>query len=155
MFSHFSHVWLFCNPMECDGIRLLCPWDSPGKNIGVGCHFLLQGVFLTQKSSLYLLCLLHCRRILYPLSHMETPVIGVRKIKTQLIAKQFNSHLGRILMSGCPLHQCMWYRKNFDRVHSVADIPIFPQMSVRFFIWLLVVIHSLIEKNIYWGPIFY
>ena len=28
--------------------RLLCPWDFPGKNTGVGCHFLLQGVFLTQ-----------------------------------------------------------------------------------------------------------
>ena len=27
--------------------RLLCPWDSPGKSAGVGCHF-LQGVFLTQ-----------------------------------------------------------------------------------------------------------
>ena len=26
----------------------LCPWDSPGKNTGVGCHFLLQGLFLTQ-----------------------------------------------------------------------------------------------------------
>ena len=26
--------------------RLLCPWDSPGKNIGVGCHALLQGIFL-------------------------------------------------------------------------------------------------------------
>ena len=30
--------------------RLLCPWDSPGKNTGVGCHFLLQGIFLTQGS---------------------------------------------------------------------------------------------------------
>ena len=28
--------------------RLLCPWDSPGKNTGVGCHALLQGIFLTQ-----------------------------------------------------------------------------------------------------------
>jgi len=28
--------------------RILCPWDFPGKNIGVGCHFLLQGIFLTQ-----------------------------------------------------------------------------------------------------------
>ena len=27
-----------------------CPWDSPGKNTGVGCHFLLQGIFLTQVS---------------------------------------------------------------------------------------------------------
>ena len=27
---------------------LLCPWDSPGKNTGVGCHTLLQGIFPTQ-----------------------------------------------------------------------------------------------------------
>ena len=32
--------------------RLLCPWDSPGKNTGVGCHFLLQGIFPTQGSNL-------------------------------------------------------------------------------------------------------
>ena len=25
--------------------RLLCPWDLPSKNTGVGCHFLLQGIF--------------------------------------------------------------------------------------------------------------
>ena len=31
--------------------RLLCPWDSPGNNTGVGCHALLQGVFLTQGSN--------------------------------------------------------------------------------------------------------
>ena len=30
--------------------RFLCPWDSPGKNIGVGCHFLLWGIFPTQGS---------------------------------------------------------------------------------------------------------
>ena len=28
--------------------RLLCQWDFPGKNTGVGCHFLLQGIILTQ-----------------------------------------------------------------------------------------------------------
>ena len=32
--------------------RLLPPWESPGKNTGVGCHFLLQGIFLTQGSNL-------------------------------------------------------------------------------------------------------
>ena len=26
--------------------RLVCPWDSPGRNTGVGCHALLQGIFL-------------------------------------------------------------------------------------------------------------
>ena len=38
--------------------RLLCPWDSPGTNTGVGCHFLLQGIFPTQGSNRGLL---HCR----------------------------------------------------------------------------------------------
>ena len=33
---------------ELQPARLLCPWDFPGKNTGVGCHFLLQGIFLTQ-----------------------------------------------------------------------------------------------------------
>ena len=37
--------------------RLLCPWDSPGKNIGVDCHAPLQGIFLIQGSNLNLLCL--------------------------------------------------------------------------------------------------
>ena len=41
--------------------RLLCPWDSPGKNTGVGCHFLLQGIFPTQGSNLGLP---HCRQTL-------------------------------------------------------------------------------------------
>ena len=39
--------------------RLLCPWNFPGKNTGVGCHFLLVGIFLTQGSNPYLLCLLN------------------------------------------------------------------------------------------------
>ena len=29
-----------CNPMDCSSTRLLCPWDFPGKDTGVGCHFL-------------------------------------------------------------------------------------------------------------------
>ena len=38
--------------------RVLCPWDFPGKNTGVGCHALLQGVFPTQGLNPRLLCLL-------------------------------------------------------------------------------------------------
>ena len=38
--------------------RLLCPWDSPGKNTGVGCHALLQGIFLTQGSNPHSLLLM-------------------------------------------------------------------------------------------------
>ena len=39
-----SFLW----PMGCSPTRLLCPWDSPGQNTGVGSHPLLQGVFPTQ-----------------------------------------------------------------------------------------------------------
>ena len=46
---------------------LLCPWDSPGKNTGVGCHFLLQGIFLTQGSNPRLLHLLHWQADSLPL----------------------------------------------------------------------------------------
>ena len=45
--------------------RLLCPWYFSGKNTGVGCHFLFQGIFLTQGSNQCLLSLLHGRWILY------------------------------------------------------------------------------------------
>ena len=42
-----------------------CPWDSPGKNTGVGCHALLQGIFLTQASAFvsYMSCI--GRQLLY------------------------------------------------------------------------------------------
>ena len=34
-----------CDPMDCSPPGSSVPWDSPGKNTGVGCHFLLQGIF--------------------------------------------------------------------------------------------------------------
>ena len=49
--------------------RLLSPWNSPGKNTGVGCHSLLQGIFQTQESNPGL----HCRQILYWLSQQGSP----------------------------------------------------------------------------------
>ena len=53
-------------PHGLQPIRLLCPWNSPGKNTGVDRHFLLQGIFLTQRLNLGNL---HCRQILYQRSH--------------------------------------------------------------------------------------
>ena len=54
--------------------QLLCPWDSPGKNTGVGCHFLLQGIFPTQELNPGLL---HCRQILYRLSYEGSPMCHI------------------------------------------------------------------------------
>ena len=45
--SHLSCVWLFVTCWLLPA-RLLCLWNSPGKNTRLGCHALLQGIFLTQ-----------------------------------------------------------------------------------------------------------
>ena len=45
-----------CSAMDCILPRLLCSWNFPGSNTGVGCHYLLHGIFLTQGWNL---CLLH------------------------------------------------------------------------------------------------
>ena len=56
-------------PTLCDPIDGNPPgspaWDSPGKNTGVGCHFLLQGIFLTQGSNPHFLHHLHWQAVLY------------------------------------------------------------------------------------------
>ena len=51
-----------CDPMDYSLPGSSVHGDPPGKNTGVGCHVLLQGIFSTQESNLGLL---HCRRILY------------------------------------------------------------------------------------------
>ena len=60
-------------PHELQPVRLLCPWSFPGKNTGVGCHFLLQAIFPTQGLNLHLLCLLHWQANSLPLSHLGRP----------------------------------------------------------------------------------
>ena len=69
----FSHSILSNSlwPYGLQPARIL--WYFSGKNTGLDCHFLLQGVFLTQGWNLHLLCLLDCRQILYLLSHQGTP----------------------------------------------------------------------------------
>ena len=61
-----------CDPMDCGPPGSSVQWDSPGRNTGVGCHALLQGIFPNQGSNPGLP---HCRRILYHLSHQGSPWI--------------------------------------------------------------------------------
>ena len=59
-----------CHPMDCSPPGFSCSQDSPSKNTGVGCHFLFQGIFLTQGFNLsfscvfciyrWILCHYHC-----------------------------------------------------------------------------------------------
>ena len=68
-------VQLF-NSTECSLPGSSGHGDSPGKSTGMGCHALLQGIFLTQGLQPPFLYLLHCRQFLYILSHQGNPVTG-------------------------------------------------------------------------------
>ena len=60
-----SLVQLFVTPW------LLCPWDFPGKNTGVGCHFPRQGIFLTHGSNPRLLRLLPWQYVITVCDHIS------------------------------------------------------------------------------------
>ena len=62
----------FCDPMDCSPPGSSVHGDSPGKNTGMDCHALLQEIFPTQGSNPGFL---HCRCILYHLSHQGSPWI--------------------------------------------------------------------------------
>ena len=70
--------------------RLLCPWDSPGKNNEVGNHSLLQGVFPTQGLNPGLL---HCRQILCQLSHQGSPPYFLLPLNPERDASRPGLHL--------------------------------------------------------------
>ena len=85
-------------------LTLMTPWavahqaslsrHSPGKDMGVGCHFLLQGIFLTQESNPGLL---HCRQILYRLSYEGSlknySMDGGGSVTKSFILQTINPHL--------------------------------------------------------------
>ena len=66
---------ILCDSHGLQPTRLLCPWDSPGKNIGVGSHFLLQGIFPILGSNPRLLCLLYWQADSLPLVPLEPTMV--------------------------------------------------------------------------------
>ena len=69
-----AQLYLLRNSMDCSSPGPSVHGDSPGKNTGVGCHALLQGIFPNQGSNPGLL---HCRWNLYHLSHQKPKNTGV------------------------------------------------------------------------------
>ena len=90
-----SHVWW--------PARLLHPWDFPGKNTGVVCHFLCQGIFPAQGSNPGLP---NCRQTLHHLSYQESPI--------NLPTKQKETHRHREQTCGC--------QRGWGRVESTGSL---------------------------------
>ena len=87
---------------------LLCPWDFLGKNTGVGCHFLLQGIFPTQGSNSSLFCLLHWQGGSLPVVPPGRPVsladISLKVLfgkKCWLDTSHFQTHRQLHKIAGC------------------------------------------------------
>ena len=88
--------------------RLLCPWDSPDKNTGVGGHALLQGIFQTQGSNPYLFCLLHWEACsLLRACHLGSPYKCKVKFKFDCIKETLSaSSVTRSCLTLCDLMDC-------------------------------------------------
>ena len=116
-----SRVRLFATPWTV--ARLLCPWDSPGKNTGVGCHALLQGIVPTQGSNTG--CL-HCRWTLCCLSHCGSPdtVLDSHQSLTHLIPSQQLAWHVCLLLS-------FWPHGPQHRLPVLHSLPEFAQVHVR------------------------
>ena len=97
MLSPFSRVWLVAT-LWIITCKLLCPWDSPGKNTGIGCYALLQGISI-QISNPHLLYLLHYRQILYCWATQKVHVcmnVYIYIYTIFYIHSSFDGHLGCI-----------------------------------------------------------
>ena len=120
-------------PLGLQLTRLLCPWNSPRKNPGVGCQALLPGIFQTQGSNLGLP---HCRQILCLLSHQ-----GKMTMDSQTAAKQlsfspcscFNIYFKeRCFQSLSPIRGFWKHEWNWDR--GKLSFPAFSNLRfLRFF----------------------
>ena len=73
-------------PYGTEAVRFLCPWDSPGQNTGVGCHALLQGIFLTQGSNPHLLCLRHWQAGSLPPPPPRKPLLSLCMLSCSVVS---------------------------------------------------------------------
>ena len=114
-------------PRGLEATRLLCPWDSPGKNTGVGCQALLQGIFPIQGSNPGLL---HCRQILYHLNHREATmeVISLYCRLYQLFASHtselfWSQKSSNTLMAFLSVSLCAFFSHQHVPVHQGLSCP--------------------------------
>ena len=78
--------------------RLLCPWDFPGKNTGVGCHFLFWGIFPTLGQNLHLR---HWPVDSLPLSYLGSPQATISQVRGSLSNDLKDSRLSNGLKTAC------------------------------------------------------
>ena len=113
----------FLQPYGLQPTKILCPWDSPSKNIGTGCHFLLQGIIATQVLSLHLLHLLHCQEDLLALSHLGFSNEIFRSVQFSSVAQSCPTLCNPMNRSTpvLPVHHKL-LELTQTRVHRIGDV---------------------------------
>ena len=149
-------------PMDCS---LLCPWNSPGTNTGVGCHFLLQGTFPTQGLNPRLLC---WQADSLPLSHRGSYFIRI-KVRQHWFLKSLWKPLTNTSLSMAWGFYCTsvttsvstcvnvkyQFGKDFeskkrflDRLHSAkVRQTVIPTRSTSLYPWLITYMHSYVTSE--------
>ena len=107
-------------PHGLEPASLLCPWDFPGKNTGVGCHALLQGIFPTQGLNLRLLRLLHWQAGSLPPAPPRKPAQGT-------VVPQVTGEASAPWMDSLE-HRALWTRVN----NSTASLHSPEKLAVPF-----------------------
>ena len=96
--------------------RLLCPWNFPGRNTGVGCHSLLQGIFPTQGLNPRLGCLLHQQVDSLPLSHFSLIQNKCLLLQSSTVKATDSPHL--LKMESCSLGSMTQQSPGFPSVSA-------------------------------------
>ena len=108
----------------CDLSRLLCLWNSPGKNTGVCSHSLLQKIFLNQGMNMGFL---HFRMILYCLSHQDMAYLGTKSLGLPAIEKNTREYHFKLTLR--------WFRE--DTNHFSWNLCIGLSLSIDELPWWL------------------
>ena len=123
--------------MDCSLLGSSVHGDSPGKDTGVGCYALFQGIFPTQGSNPGFL---HCRQILYCLSHQESPkVIGACKYTVLSATVVLPPKLNGVILFGPNLihHKIQMFLSALGfRTENVSQIFLFLEAVLFFFSFL-------------------
>ena len=122
-----SCVWHFVIPWTVQFTRLPHPWNSPGKGTGVGCHFLLQGIFLTQGLNLTFPL---CRQTLYSLRHQGRPKWEIDHLKHRNTGNQkaaFDTPATVMYIQNLYLQIPTYWGKLYERVSQskIAELGFF------------------------------
>ena len=146
-----SCVQVFVTPWTVACTKLLFPWDFLGKSTGVGCHFLLQGIFLTQGSNPGLP---YCRQTLYRLSQQGPGEESSRpKLKTPAFCLQvINIHwrVRWLVFSPSKLVLCPGI-ENWETKNAIIDY--LKHTKKKFFlmkqlVWILILFLNTVLKHI-------